>query len=458
MEDTKYTPDNATPTEDTVNTTSTDTSTDTPIECTEDTAGISSDKDEEPAATASADSIRDENDKDIETYTDIIHDQYIVGMANQKVENAMMILSFMLDNGIDVKPDTIQKITNARNIVNTPEWKDVECEFYQMYNSLVKDIYPIKLSMVVNPSKINPDTLTTSILGKDRREKRKSHFVFWSSIIAIIFLIVLLTVQIFYFLGSTRLTDISTTNAELEKTMQRKREVQIILSNDANNLTYQLEFEDLEAKEDELNNKLQSNILLLEPWANKLSSFTFNTREGKPIDMQEKGYMKTNIDVIQEAKGYALILGIYIVPLLCGLVGGLVYVLSELRTDIRKLTLEKESTLKYILRLLLGGIAGFAVGLFWSDIENAQALGLTSIPISPMLVAFFAGLCVEHVLEFIQRIIKGLFDNLLAKSGKKDDDKKADAAQQNSETKTEPQSKAKTAGAQITKAKTAPCK
>jgi hypothetical protein len=265
-------------------------------------------------------------------------------------------------------------------------------------------------------------------------------------------------VQIFYFLGSTRLTDISTTNAELEKTMQRKREVQIILSNDADNLTYQLEFEDLEAKEDELNNKLQSNILLLEPWANKLSSFTFNTREGKPIDMQEKGYMKTNIDVIQEAKGYALILGIYIVPLLCGLVGGLVYVLSELRTDIRKLTLEKESTLKYILRLLLGGIAGFAVGLFWSDIENAQALGLTSIPISPMLVAFFAGLCVEHVLEFIQRIIKGLFDNLLAKSGKKDDDKKADAAQQNSETKTEPQSKTKTAGAPTTKAKTAPCK
>jgi hypothetical protein len=185
--------------------------------------------------------------------------------------------------------------------------------------------------------------------------------------------------------------------------------------------------EDNVSKTTELNNSLQSNILLLEPLTKVISALTFNTRSNKDIDTKEKENMKTNIEVIQEAKGYALILGIYILPLLYGLIGGLTYVLRELRSDVRKYTLDKESTIKYILRIILGAVAGLSVGLFWGDIENAQVVGFTSISLSPMLLAFLAGYCVEHVLGFIDKIIQNVFSNLLAKS-KHDDDKASQPA------------------------------
>lgn len=373
---------------------------------------------QEPAA---APATLTENQKDIQTYDDLVYDKY-VEIVNTKVYNAQMIISFMLDNGLDVDEQMLRKVAEARETVNTPKWNDVECKFMMTYNELVKRIYPVSIEMINNPSKIDKVELSGTILGKSNREKRKKNSAIVYSVITGCFVLLLLGVQIFYFLGSTRLNNINNTNSELEKTLFRQRELQILTTSAPENLSYELELEDNMSKTAELNNSLQSNILLLEPWTKILSALTFNTRENKDIDTKEKENMKTNIEVIQEAKGYALILGIYILPLLYGLIGGLTYVLREMRSDVRKYTLDKESTIKYILRIILGAVAGLSVGLFWSDIENAQAVGFTSISLSPMLLAFIAGYCVEHVLGFIDKIIKNVFDNLMPKSKRNDEE------------------------------------
>ncbi|MBQ4407214.1 MAG: hypothetical protein II852_09410 [Bacteroidales bacterium] len=386
----------------------------TPTEPTE-TAAAPSDK---PAA---APATLTENQKDIQTYDDLVYDKY-VEIVNTKVYNAQMIISFMLDNGLDVDEPILRQVAEARETVNTPKWNDVECKFMMTYNELVKRIYPVSIEMINNPSKIDKVELSGTILGKSNRESRKKKSAIIYSVITGFFVLLLLGVQIFYFLGSTRLNNINNTNAELEKTLFRQRELQILTTSAPENLSYELELEDNVSKTTELNNSLQSNILLLEPWTKVISALTFNTRSNKDIDTKEKENMKTNIEVIQEAKGYALILGIYILPLLYGLIGGLTYVLREMRSDVRKYTLDKESTIKYILRIILGAVAGLSVGLFWSDIENAQAVGFTSISLSPMLLAFIAGYCVEHVLGFIDKIIKNVFDNLMPKS-KRDEER-----------------------------------
>jgi hypothetical protein len=335
----------------------------------------------------------------------------------------------MLDNGLDVDEATLHQVAEARDTVNTNKWRDVESKFLITYNNLVKRIYPVSIEMLRKPDEIDKVELSSLILGKEQREHRKKWSASIYSIITGVFMLLLLGVQVFYFLGSTRLSNINKTNEELEKAPTRQRELQIITAAEPNNIAFELELEDNMSKTTELNNSLQSNILLLEPWTKVISALTFNTRDKKDIDTQEKENMKTNIEVIQEAKGYALILGIYILPLLYGLIGGLTYVLRELRSDVRKYTLDKESTIKYILRIILGAVAGMSVGLFWSDIENAQSVGFTSISLSPMLLAFIAGYCVEHVLGFIDKIIKNVFDNLLSKS-KHDNDKAAQASAQ----------------------------
>ncbi len=368
----------------------------------------------------------DEDDEDIQAYADMVHDQY-VEIRNTKVFNAQMIISFMLDNGIDVDEATLHQVAEARDTVNTTKWRDVESKFLLTYSNLVKRIYPVTIEMLNKPDEIDKVELSSLILGKEQREHRKKWSASIYSIITGVFMLLLLGVQVFYFLGSTRLSNINKTNEELEKALTRQRELQIITAAEPNNIAFELELEDNMSKTTELNNSLQSNILLLEPWTKFISAITFNTRGKKDIDTQEKENIKTNIEVIQEAKGYALILGIYILPLLYGLIGGLTYVLRELRSDVRKYTLDKESTIKYILRIILGAVAGLSVGLFWGDIENAQVVGFTSISLSPMLLAFLAGYCVEHVLGFIDKIIQNVFSNLLAKS-KHDDDKASQPA------------------------------
>ncbi|MBO7568190.1 MAG: hypothetical protein J6T60_13980, partial [Bacteroidales bacterium] len=227
----------------------------TPAEPT-DTAAAQGDK---PAA---APATLTENQKDIQTYDDLVYDKY-VEIVNTKVYNAQMIISFMLDNGLDVDEPILRQVAEARETVNTPKWNDVECKFMMTYNELVKRIYPVSIEMINNPSKIDKVELSGTILGKSNRDHRKKKSAIIYSAITGFFVLLLLGVQIFYFLGSTRLNNINNTNAELEKTLFRQRELQILTTSAPENLSYELELEDNMSKTTELNNSLQSNILLL---------------------------------------------------------------------------------------------------------------------------------------------------------------------------------------------------
>ena len=145
----------------------------------------------------------DEDDEDIQAYADMVHDQY-VEIRNTKVFNAQMIISFMLDNGIDVDEATLHQVAEARDTVNTTKWRDVESKFLLTYSNLVKRIYPVTIEMLNKPDEIDKVELSSLILGKEQREHRKKWSASIYSIITGVFMLLLLGVQVFYFLGSTR--------------------------------------------------------------------------------------------------------------------------------------------------------------------------------------------------------------------------------------------------------------
>ena len=88
------------------------------------------------------------------------------------------------------------------------------------------------------------------------------------------------------------------------------------------------------------------------------------------------------------------------------------------------MTFSDGSNVKYLLRILLGAIAGLSVGLFWGDIEHAQQLGLSSL--SPMFLAFLGGYCVEYLLQFIEKVANMFFKKYEPGAEKSPENKKSE--------------------------------
>ena len=91
----------------------------------------------------------------------------------------------------------------------------------------------------------------------------------------------------------------------------------------------------------------------------------------------------------------------YFLPMIYGLVGACAFVLRRLSSEIRQLTFSESSTVQYLLRIVLGALAGITVGWFFKP-EPSQEL-ITSI--SPLALAFVAGYSVELVFTAMDRII-----------------------------------------------------
>jgi hypothetical protein len=181
----------------------------------------------------------------------------------------------------------------------------------------------------------------------------------------------------------------------------------IVQSSENENIAVNTEFERVQSDIMELDAKRKANIEMLEPWVHFVRFLTFNTTiRTDTIAMSSIEAHDANTAIVQEAKSYDLILGIYVLPLLYGIIGGFTFVLRELTQEIKNLTFSTGSDVKYLLRILLGAIAGLSVGLFWGDIENTD-YGIASL--SPMLLAFLGGYLVEYLLLFLEKLATSFF-------------------------------------------------
>lgn len=344
------------------------------------------------------------------------------------VNNASSMLSFIVNRGIDIKKELIESVVNAKNQLAHNKWnQNTEIEFYMTYKELTKLIRPVTVNSLISSAVSNKPSFLGKLFGKQSRDSLSKRSVTGYTICTAISVILLLSVQIYFYLGSTRINNINNTYAEQDKIIERQKELSVILENAPNNIIYTTEMDELSSRYTELDNIKQSNIDLLSPWSQYIRKITFNTTiRTDTMPKSDKLYMKANTAIIQEAKGYVLILGIYVLPLLYGVIGGFTFVLRELTSDIKNLTFSQESNIKYVLRIVLGAIAGLSVGLFWGDIENVQTFGLSSL--SPILLAFLGGYCVEYLLQFIEKIVMLFFNKF-------DSDKKQEGAKEHAKPK-----------------------
>lgn len=97
----------------------------------------------------------------------------------------------------------------------------------------------------------------------------------------------------------------------------------------------------------------------------------------------------------------------YLLPLLYGLLGAIIYSLRSLSFEIKNYTFNKFSKINYATRLFLGAFAGIAIGWFINSGENdIDANKIYSL--SPIIMAFVAGYNIEFLFLLIDRYIKGV--------------------------------------------------
>ncbi len=90
------------------------------------------------------------------------------------------------------------------------------------------------------------------------------------------------------------------------------------------------------------------------------------------------------------------ILFVSVLPLLFGLVGSCAYVVRRVSEQIAQSTFSATWTLRHLVRVALGGLAGAVVGFGWLD-----SAGLS---LSPLALAFIAGYSVEPVFATFDAI------------------------------------------------------
>ena len=338
--------------------------------------------------------------------------------GRDRLQKADLMLNFITNSGIDISADLLNTVVKCKYLAKKGEWTPAtEATFLMAYNELVKLIKPLTVDSIISsrPTLIEDEDESrfSRFLKKVFRKKFHVASSLYSvrvySILTAVVMVGLLITQIFFYLGSTRLSGIAECESQMEAKQNRLNELLLVIDNASNdNGVLQLEYEKVTNSYLELDSRRKSNIDLLRPWVKRARKLSLNSAiSTDTIIAGSRNDAVANTAIVQEAKSYAIIIGIYILPLLYGIIGGFTFVLRDLTEDIRKLTFTKGSNTKYILRILLGAIAGLSVGLFWGDIESVQQFGLASL--SPMLLAFLGGYCVEYLLQFLEKTARSFF-------------------------------------------------
>lgn len=341
------------------------------------------------------------------------------------IERAELVLSYIINQGIDISEDLVKTVVDSKFMSRQKKWNpEIEVKFRMAYKELTKIIKPVTVDSLISsrPKPLSGDGAFEKMLGFVGKKQRNafSHISARGYTIGtIITMVCLLFIQIYFYIGSTRLANITECEKEIETKESRLSELLLVKEVNDDNIAINNEYERIFSNILELDEKRKSNIEMLRPWTKRVRAVTLTGQlKTDSISTNSRDFDKANTAIVQEAKSYVWIIGIYILPLLYGVIGGFTFVLREINEEIKNMTFSDGSNVKYLLRILLGAIAGLSVGLFWGDIEHAQKLGLSSL--SPMLLAFIGGYCVEYLLQFIEKVANMFFKKYDPENQKKE--------------------------------------
>ncbi len=338
------------------------------------------------------------------------------------LENSEILIAYVAENGLDASGEHMQTIVEAKNWQKEKSWNaEKETKFWKAYRDITKSIKPVTIKSLraAQERPLARPNWFQKFCRLRLRPSQAKQAVRRHTIFALLAMAIMLIIQIYSLKGTTLLNTIKTNSEEVKQIEKNIQELGLITERNMENRNAVMEKSRQETLLEEKTKEIDSSIELLAKWL-ELSRMFFKSRpevtheviadESPPeapfLSPAKTNNIDENIMVIQEAKNLVLILGLYILPLLYGLLGGFAFVLRSLAAETQGLVFTKGSNIKYALRIHLGALAGLAVGLFWGDIEKQQIGFIESL--SPLAIAFVAGYSVEFLFRIMDRIISNV--------------------------------------------------
>jgi hypothetical protein len=349
----------------------------------------------------------------------------------ENIRNAQLLLSYASEAGINVEPEVIRNVVEAKNACesDTPPADPVglETKFWQATEKLAKSVSPVTVASLRASYDIQDDfsylgLLRARILRSPRKISQAKltvrHYRFWT----LITLIILLIVQVYWVVGSSVTTEVASTIDQQKKAQAEKAKLKSdldVLKNsldspkiDAqkrNELTAKQHemfqtISKIEAEDTNYESTINVDHEIIGKW-NKCwrLPLRFLIRISSSPEGDDKDYKDFLSDNIRA--NYALhAIQVYLLPILYGLLGSITYVLRTLGSQIKSLSYTSESDIGYSLRMVLGALAGLAIAWFVQPTGDATKLKAFAT-LSPFAIAFLAGYGVELLFLAMDRLI-----------------------------------------------------
>ena len=353
----------------------------------------------------------------------------------KSVNEAQLLLRYMVKNGKDLDENTILTIVKARQFIDIKQWPpEFETKFWQAFNTLAQKTIPVSVdSLKMTRSDFFPETNPIFRLFRKFKKPASVKKVNLYGNMTFFFLILMLVVQIYAVVGTSLVKDIKKATQEIQEINDKtdKRLQQIIEASpnklDAKKLqTYDPEITHLDFLRATSSIERETDQNFLEQWSLFISKDRNNTLKSCLAQKQKKELNEVNdlnyssehsecLDIVSapfvKAANFLLdILYSYILPLLYGLLGSLAYVLRTLSTEIKTLTYTYASDINYMLRLHLGTLSGLAIGWFFIGSTSAETSAVATL--SPLALAFLTGYSVEILFTLMDKIVAAFSGSL----------------------------------------------
>ncbi len=351
-------------------------------------------------------------------------------LVEDALRNAELVLFYCSETGLMINEKNVETIIEAKRLYKAGRWtREIEIDFWLAYRDLTALIQPVNVdslkasqeTVIKQPNRIQ------RIFGKKRRKTLAYKTVRFYTIYAVVTMVIMLVLHIYFSVGTVRLNRIQS-GEERMKSVEAQLDEMELISDNSLNMSAQQKRDRLQSELYEINTEKESNIVLLNDWVNFIQKFLLVKNEpekeevvldaggdGLPAPpMAPEATLDENILIIQRAQNYVLIIGLYILPLFYGLLGALTFVLRALSQQTNKMQYTKESNITYVLRLILGTIAGLAVGVFWGDLKQQESFVIIR-SLGPLVVAYLSGLTVEYIFSGIEKWIGSWFNKVSKK-------------------------------------------
>ena len=351
--------------------------------------------------------------------------QVTAAILSRALIDAQLLLMIAAERGIQLDPRIIRTILTTedafeKNLI-TPE---LASSFWLAYEALSRALSPISIDSIRathDLDRLKPG-LIGSLKGRSSGPFTKKS-VFHYKLLALVTLVSLIILQIFWSVGNNLVTDIKGQTDRIASMQAQLLALDKPAGGSGAPTSTQAERQQLREQISSLKNWRDAEILELKGWNRMWGRILLIDR----TRMDRSGY-GTLSDEAQIHNHYVSAqymlhaISAYLLPVLYGLLGASFYVLRQLPKDIETLTFSLNSHIEYSLRIAQGPLAGIMAGYFFtnapaelhsltphaSSLSSLNDTATSLVDFSPLAIAFLAGYSVELIFYVIERIISAV--------------------------------------------------